>query len=235
MKRYQWLFLLLIATGFLSSCNSARHTAAYAPQGGFEAKGKAAMYADINESDGLTSTTNIQADTQKITYTAHINLEVKNPDTAAAQISAFTKQSGGYVQSISNEYAVIKVPAKGLTSAIAEIEKLGKVRYKNITASDITAEYYDVVTRLDNLEKARARYLELLSKAQTVEEMLKVEKELERVNGEMEIIKTRLNYMNNSVQYSTITIQLNEKVKPGILGYPFVWAYKGIKWLFVRD
>lgn len=233
MKRYQWLFLFLVAAGVLSSCASARYDNTYATQS-LGIKNKAAL---MNEGIVQSNSSNItgQADSQKITYTAHINLEVKNPDTAAAQISALTKLAGGYVESISNEYAVIKVPAKGLTSAIAEIEKLGKIKHKNITASDISAEYYDVVTRLDNLEKARTRYLELLGKAQTVEEMLKVERELERVNTEMELIKTRLNYMNNSVHYSTITIQIQEKIKPGILGYPFVWAYKGIKWLFVRN
>jgi hypothetical protein len=188
--------------------------------------------------DGIADLENaktIDTDTQKIVYTARLSLTVKNPDSASKQIILLTKNSNGYVQTSNSDYLIIKIPTSGLNNILTEIEKLGKVTHKNVTADDITDSYYDAVTRLENLDKARTRYLELLAKAQTVEEMLKVEKELERVNGEMEVLKGRLARMDNSVQYSTINVYLKEKVKPGVLGYPFVWLYKGVSWLFVRN
>ena len=46
----------------------------------------------------------------------------------------------------------------------------------------------DLEIRLENAEKARNRYLELLDKAETVGEVLSVEKELERLNEKIDLI-----------------------------------------------
>jgi hypothetical protein len=55
------------------------------------------------------------------------------------------------------------------------------VKDKNIAGEDVTEEYRDLEIRLDSAEKTRQRYLELLNKAERVKEILKIEKELERL------------------------------------------------------
>lgn len=77
--------------------------------------------------------------------------------------------------------------------------------------------------------------MELLEKAQTVEEILKVEKELERLNGEIDQLKGKIKRYDHLTQLATITIHLEEKKKLGILGYISVGLYKAVKWLFVRN
>jgi hypothetical protein len=83
--------------------------------------------------------------------------------------------------------------------------------------------------------KARERYLELLEKAENVQAALMVEKELERLNGEIDMLKGKINRLEHITEYSSITVYIKEKVKPGIIGYVFVGLYKGDKWLFVRN
>ena len=106
---------------------------------------------------------------------------------------------------------------------------------KNIVGQDVTEEYTDYKIRLENAEKARKRYLELLAKAEDVEATLKVEKELERLNETIDLLKGKMKRINHLSEYSTITVNLKEKKKPGLLGYIGIAIYHSVKWLFVRN
>jgi hypothetical protein len=77
--------------------------------------------------------------------------------------------------------------------------------------------------------------LELLAKAENVEAALKVEKELERLNSTIDLLKGKMNRINHLAEFSTITINLKEKKKPGIIGYVGIGIYRSVKWLFVRN
>jgi len=99
---------------------------------------------------------------------------------------------------------------------------------------DVTEEYRDLEIRLDSAEKTRKRYLELLNKAEKVDEILKIERELERLNGEIDLLKGKINRLTHLAQYATITVQTSNGVKKGVLGYAFYGVYSGVKWLFVR-
>jgi len=62
-----------------------------------------------------------------------------------------------------------------------------------------------------------------------------VERELERLNGEIDSFKGQLQRMSHLAQFSTINIALERKVKLGPLGFVFWGLSKGIKWLFVWE
>jgi hypothetical protein len=176
------------------------------------------------------------ATARMINYSANFSLEVKkHADTTLAQIGRLAKEFGGWMESSSASFCRIRVRSDNFQNAIARIETLGKVTSKNIYADDVTEQHADLKMRLENAEKARARYLELLAKAQTVDEMLKVEKELERINLVIEQLKSSLEQVEENNRFSTITVYVKEKTKPGIVGYVFVGLYKGVKWLFVRN
>lgn len=172
---------------------------------------------------------------KKIIYNANLRMSVKRPDTTNKDLVKIAERYEGYAQSVATDYTVIRVKADKLDMALKDIEELGKIDYRNVKADDVTDQYYDYKIRLDNAEKARQRYLDLLAKAANVDETLKVEKELERLNGEIDLLKGRLTRLDHLNAYATISIRLQEKVKPGILGYVFIGAYEGIKWLFVRN
>ncbi|MEL6720337.1 MAG: DUF4349 domain-containing protein, partial [Bacteroidota bacterium] len=82
-------------------------------------------------------------------------------------------------------------------------------------------------------EKTRQRYLELLNKAEKVNEILEIERELERINIDIESMKGQLKRLDGQVDYATITVNLQEKVKPGPLSAVGVGLYKVVRWLFV--
>jgi len=92
---------------------------------------------------------------------------------------------------------------------------LGKIENETKTGRDITDQYRDNVIRLESLKSVRSGYLTLLEKANTVSDILSIEKELERVNTEIEILEGRIKHAELSVTYSNITVRFREKVKPG--------------------
>jgi hypothetical protein len=173
-------------------------------------------------------------DTRMMIFNASLKLSVKNADSLNHQLSKLTAGLEGYAVTLGNSRSTIRIPATRLNDAINGISKLGKMSEKKLTGSDVTDEFNDYDVRLDNANKARERYLELLQKAENVEAALKVEKELERLNGEIELLKGKMERVSHLVSYSTIEIDIHEREKLGVIGYLAIGTYKAVKWLFVR-
>ncbi|MFM7814246.1 MAG: DUF4349 domain-containing protein, partial [Flavobacteriales bacterium] len=173
-------------------------------------------------------------DQSMLVYNASMRIQVKDVDTVMNRLTELAAQEKGYVVSKNNYSMVLRVETSHLESAMQKISTYGKVEGKSISTTDVTADYEDTRIRLDNAEKARNRYLELLAKAENVEAALKVEKELERLNTEIDMLRGRAGKLEHDVRFSTITVQYSEKTKLGVLGYVFVGLWKGVSWLFVR-
>lgn len=225
MKKYT--IFLFAAMVFLFQACASEKSAAYAyDSGSGNGNGRNfASFEDITE----------KSLPKKVIYTSSINLTVKIPDSANVQIQSIAKKYNGYVQQSGTTLCVIRVEEKSLKLAEADISLLGRVDSKTATGKDVTNEYLDYVIRLENAQKARERYLELLAKAENVEAALKVEKELERLNETIELMKGQMNRIDHLSAYSTINVYLKEKKKPGLIGYIGIGLYQGVKWLFVRN
>lgn len=103
----------------------------------------------------------------------------------------------------------IRIPAENFDTFIAEIAK--GVTYfdrKDISSQDVTEEYIDVASRIKTKKALEKRYLNLLSKANKVAEMLEVEKQLSTIREEIESQEGRLKYLKNRVALSTINIEM---------------------------
>lgn len=172
--------------------------------------------------------------TRMMIYNAAVTLESNQPDSISRQILIIAQQFNGYILNSTNSHTTIRVESSYLNEVLDNITSLGKVKNRNINGTDVTDEYTDYAIRLDNAKRTRDRYLQLLQKANTVDETLKVEKELERLNRDIDLLEGKINSMNHLTSYATITISYAEGTKPGVLGYLFVGLYKGVKWLFVR-
>lgn len=175
-----------------------------------------------------------QEDDRKILYDAYLTLTVETPDSTSSYIQAIAKRYGGYVNEIGTDRSIIRVESQLLDAAIDDINQLGRLDRKSVRGQDVTEAYLDYQIRLDNAQQARGRYLDLLDQAATVDEILKVEKELERLNETIDLLKGKMNRIDHLDTYATITINLRERQKPGILGYIGIGLYRSVRWLFVR-
>ena len=171
---------------------------------------------------------------RKVVYNAYLKIFVEDPDTVNEQLADIAQKYGGYGLELGTLESAIRVKSDKLHAALDEISTLGNVKNRLIAGDDVTDQYTDYRIRLENAQKARDRYLQLLAKAENVEAALKVEKELERLNGEIDLLKGHLNQIKHKTEYSRINISLYRKVKPGLVGYVGIGLYHSVKWLFVR-
>lgn len=142
---------------------------------------------------------------RKVVYTGRFEIAVADPARAVAQTKSFAERMGGYMQKMTRESIVIRVPAEKFDQAVAALEKIGVVFARDIGAQDVTERYVDLQIRLDNAKALLKKLLELLEKARTVKEAMEVEKEIARVRTEVEGLTGKLNRLKSQVAFATIT------------------------------
>jgi len=172
--------------------------------------------------------------------TLSLGVHTKDPAAQAAATKAMATELGGFVLSATDSgddraTLVLRVPAERLDEARGRLAALGDVYDEVAGGTDVTEASRDLHIRLDNARKTRESYVALLARAASVEETLKVEKELERVTVEIETMEAQLVELDTGVRLATISVELSRKVRPGPLGWVFYGGYTAIKWLFVWE
>lgn len=103
----------------------------------------------------------------------------------------------------------IRMPNQYFDAFINEISQGVKhFDTKEISQEDVTEEYIDIESRMNSKKKLEERYLQLLSKANKVSEMLEIEKKLSEIREEIEAKEGQLKYMQNRISMSTISIEM---------------------------
>ncbi|MEL7529853.1 MAG: DUF4349 domain-containing protein [Bacteroidota bacterium] len=223
MKTYLLLPLLIVAG--LCSCKSYKS---------YSGASDGISYDQVVRAESDLAVASPQVE-RKIVKNATMRLIVSDVDTVRTQVSALAQTYGGYVQRGDLNQITLRIESQYLDAAMAKVESMGKVDSRSIRSQDVTEQYYDLDSRINSLEKTRDRYLALLEQAEGVGDILAVEKELERVTQELEALQGRYKLLADQVAYSTLTVYLQEKIKPGPIGYIGVGLYEVVKWLFVRN
>ena len=231
MKKLNLLILYVVLAGFFAGCNSTKSSVA---TGNYKMINERYRFDKLPANHDDSAHKN-ETKERKIIYSSFLSLVVEKPDSTNVQIEKIAKKYGGYVNEIGTYRTIIRVKSTHLDDAIKDISALGKLKSKNMSGQDVTEEYWDYQIRLDNAEKARKKYLELLAKAENVEAAIKVEKELERLNETIDLLKGKMNRITHLSDFSTITVNLKERKKPGLIGYIGIGLYHAVKWLFVRN
>lgn len=148
---------------------------------------------------------------RQIIYTADMQVSVFNVEDTMKKAEALPETFGGWIQARSEGYVQMKIPARRLREAMDEITKWGRVDRKSLQASDVTAEYVDLESRIRVLRSTQAQLLELLTKAKTVEETLNVRKALDQVTMELEVALGRMRQLESQIAFSTLTLNLVEQ------------------------
>src|SRR5439155_19648188 len=104
-----------------------------------------------------------------------------------------------------NTSVVIKVPSGRFREAMTKIEPLGNVTHRSVAAQDVTAEFHDAEVRVQNLKATQKRLQEFLARAGNIQEMLVVERELERVAQEIDVLEGRMRSLKERSSYSQTT------------------------------
>jgi hypothetical protein len=160
------------------------------------------------------------------------NLSMVVEDTRAAQATiegmvAGMVGEGAFVVS-SDEYGgtegsqphitmSIRIPATRFDETMDRLADLAvNVTSRNESGQDVTEEYVDLEARLETLEAARQRLLEIMQEARATKDLLEAEQQLTQREAEIESIKGRMQYLEQSARLSSIWIEL----QPYILSQP---------------
>ena len=155
----------------------------------------------------------------KIIYTANLSLESKDYDAARAALDAALAEAGGYLES-SSEYSdagnsrsvslTYRVPQQNYENFLAAVAEAGNVTYKNQQADDVTAQYMDVETRLENLKNQRTRLQQLQQQADNLSDLLEIESSLTDVQSQIESWQSQMDWYNDQVEECTVYVSLSE-------------------------
>ena len=146
-----------------------------------------------------------------------LTLLVARPGETEAQIRTIVQRMGGYVLSSQTQgdeqyrsvQLTFKVPAERFNDAVSEVEKMAiEVRSRSITGQDVTEEFVDTESRLRNLRATEERLLEFLRQARNVQEALQVNQQLSELQGQIEQASGRIEYLRESVAFSTVNVDL---------------------------
>jgi len=154
---------------------------------------------------------------KKITKEGEIHFETADVALTRKHIIQNVQKLGGYVSednqtkdegSNRKQYNLkVRVPAKNFDKLLDTVaSSADQIDSKNINIKDVTTEYIDTKTRLDNKKKLEDRYLQLLSKANKMSDMLQIEEKLEEIRSDIESTQGQLNYMVKQVAYSSLDI-----------------------------
>jgi len=147
------------------------------------------------------------------------SLSLVVPDTAAAldEINGLVDELGGYVVE-SNTYQYqegqrasvrFRIPAESLDVALDRIRALAsEVRSQDISGKDLTEDYVGDKSSLRHLEATEARLLEFLEEAEDTEAALAVYEQLRGVQAQIEQVKGRIQYLEQSAAMATVSLDI---------------------------
>ena len=157
---------------------------------------------------------------KKIIRDGDMQIEVGDLKKAKSFIDSTLKKFGAYYENEvyeSHEYQSsyrlkIRVSSVHFDSLVnTASSQSGKVTLKNINARDVTEEFYDIKTRLENNESYLLQYRNLLKRANSINDILEVQEKIRRLEEEMDSRKGRLKYLSDQVSYSTLNLTLIER------------------------
>ncbi|MBN1489392.1 MAG: DUF4349 domain-containing protein [Phycisphaerae bacterium] len=159
----------------------------------------AQLAADVDEARA--------AEQRVLVYSGALSVLVADPDAAVKDTETLAAEVGGYVERIEGSEITIRIPAAKFNDAMDRISTLGHVAERSIEASDVTETYRDLRLRLRSAEAVLERLLQILEKAESVEELLAVEKEIGRNREEIERLKGQIRLLERKIAYSAITVE----------------------------
>lgn len=206
--------LLLFSFITILSCDSGEAPAFNSKDAGFEAT----SYSELDESTILLESpqASVSTITQKIIKTANLRFETQDMAKSHQHILSIVKQTEGYIQNDNSgkqsygdfyHNITVRVPTRNFQMAVDNIAKgVDYFEEKSISQKDVTEEFVDLQARLKAKRALEDRYINLLTQAKNVKDMLEIERELAQIREEIEAKQGRLKYLQSQVSLSTLNI-----------------------------
>lgn len=147
---------------------------------------------------------------KKLIKDGSVTLEVESLENTEEIVEKWARSLGGYIESSGvyekSAFYLVKVPCDKFDTALNTTGKMGVLKERSFNSQDVTEQYYDLYTRLNNKKVMKTKLENYLKQAKDVKDMLQIEVELNNTISEIENMEGRMKRLNNQIDYSSISI-----------------------------
>ena len=162
---------------------------------------------------------------RKLIKTVDMNVETQEFDKLVACVEQQVKTLGGYIENMElyngrsyysyrnsarNANVIIRIPQAKLDAFLGEISGISNVISRSESVKDITLTYVDLDSHKKALIAEQDRLLELMERAETIDELITIESRLSDLRYQIQSMESQLRTYDNKVDYSTINLYINE-------------------------
>ncbi len=196
-----------------------------------EEKGKSDAGADnapgagspLNNTSSIENqSTNIQSQ-DKIIRTFFMQVETQEFDTLISKLDSEINRLSGYVETskisgrsylssdgVRSASITARIPKDSVDEFVSAVGERANVIDKQESTENVTLQYTDIESRKKSLEIEQDRLFALLEKTDTMENIVTLESRLSDIRYELQNYETTLRTYDNKVQYSTVTLNIQE-------------------------
>lgn len=184
-------------------------------------KARTTFSVSLTDADHSEATT--AAADRKIVRNADLTMEVASTYEAQHRVSSIAEAHGGFVvnsESKQRESAdpaqrtvdfkvMVRIPADQYGVALDEIKKLASnVLEEKSTGQDVTEEFIDLEARIKTQKALETQFLEIMQRANKIEDALEVQRQIAEVRTEIEKLEGRKRFLENRSSLATITVNI---------------------------
>ena len=167
---------------------------------------------------------NVQQTSRKLIKTVDMSVETKEYDNLLVAVEGKVDFLGGYIESMEtyngsayssyrnsrNAHMTLRIPQESLDSFLEEISAISNVVRHSENVDDVTLQYVDLSSHKEVLLAEQDRLLELIDKAETIEDIITLENRLSNIRYQIESMESQLRTYDNKVTYSTVYLYIDE-------------------------
>ncbi|MEY2571181.1 MAG: hypothetical protein QOE63_1531 [Acidimicrobiaceae bacterium] len=139
--------------------------------------------------------------------------KITNTATALGGYVASTQTSGGgTADTRASGQLAVRVPAASFEQLVSGVRRLGEVRSVTTSGTDVTAQFTDMDARIGALSATRDQLLLLLSKANTIGDVLQVQDRITQVQSDLDALSGQRKLLDDQASMATLTV---DALEPG--------------------
>lgn len=192
-------------------------------------EGKSSELAEFDETaeeGGDAQAPEVQETARKLIRNVNLEVETETFDDLLSTVRKRTELFGGYIEEsytyngssysgnrLRNANLTIRIPAEHLDEFLENVAEVSNVISRNESVTDVTLQYVDMESHKKALLAEQERLLDLLTRAESIEDIISLEERLSEVRYQLESMESQLRVLENQVSYSTVYLYVNEVVK----------------------
>lgn len=156
---------------------------------------------------------------RKIIRNGEVIIRVQSIHAFLRTLEEYTKSGDGYIAAVdsTNESATVtlRMPAQALNTTVWWLKEHGDVLTEKLQSDDISEQYYDLKSRLENQRRFEARLLEMVrTNTGSLSDLIQVEEKLNQVREQIETFEGKLRMYDNLTALATLKLQIIPEAAP---------------------